>query len=120
MSFSFLQLHKWDKLKVVRKVINAAIEIKRSKKEIGSSLEADVQIYLGEDYLKLSKNIDLSEYFITSKAEAKPLNDNDELFKVDGVDNIKALVKKAKGEKCSRCWKILETSCERDNCGLKS
>ena len=48
---------KLDKLKIVRNVVNAAIEIKRSSKEIGSSLEANVQIYLGEMYLKLVKDL---------------------------------------------------------------
>ena len=33
---------------------------------------------------------------------------------------IKILVKKAKGNKCSRCWKILQNPCERNNCGLKN
>ena len=111
---------KWNKLKVIRNVANAAIEIKRSSKEIGSSLEADIQIYLGEEYLKLVKNIDLSEYFITSKAEVKTMINDDKLFKLDEVDNVKVLIKKAKGSKCSRCWKILQTPCERSNCGLKN
>ena len=83
-------------------------------------MEADVQVYLGEEYLKFSKGVDLSEYFITSKAMANPLTDDDGLFKLDGVDNIKVLVKKAKGEKCSRCWKILESPCKRNRCGLKN
>ena len=111
---------KWNKLQIVRNVANAAIEAKRSNKDIGSSLEADVQIYLNEEYLNLTKDFDLSEYFITSKAQAKPLINNDKLFKLDEVDNIKVLVKKAEGEKCSRCWKILQTPCERSNCGLKN
>ncbi len=111
---------KWNKLKTMRNVTNAAIEVKRASKEIGSSLEADVQVYLGDEYLKFSKDIDLSEYFITSKAIANPLTDNDKLFKLNGVDNIKVLVKKAKGEKCSRCWKILEGPCKRNRCGLKN
>jgi isoleucyl-tRNA synthetase len=111
---------KWNKLKAIRNVANAAIEIKRSSKEIGSSLEADIQIYLGEEYLKLVKDVDLSEYFITSKAEAKTMINDDKLFKLDGVDNVKVLVKKAKGNKCSRCWKILQAPCERSNCGLKN
>ena len=111
---------KWDKLKIVRNVANAAIEIKRSNKDIGSSLEADVQIYLDDEYLKLVKNVDLSEYFITSKAEAKPMVNNNKFFKLEGVDNITVSVKKAKGEKCSRCWKILEVPCERSNCSLKN
>ena len=111
---------KWDKLKIIRNVANAAIEIKRSSKDIGSSLAADVVIYLGKEYLELVKNIDLSEYFITSKANAKPIINDDKLFKLDEVENVKILVTKAKGKKCSRCWKILENSCQRNNCGLKN
>ena len=104
----------------MRNVVNAAIEVKRSSKEIGSSLDADIQVYLGEEYFKLTNDVDLSEYFITSKAERKPMIDDDKLFKLDGTDDIKVLVKKAKGEKCSRCWKILENPCKRNNCGLKN
>jgi isoleucyl-tRNA synthetase len=111
---------KWDKLKIVRTVANAAIEIKRSGKEIGSSLEADVKVYLGKEYLQFVDKVDLSELFITSKAEAKPMIDDSNLFKLNDLDKIKISVKKAKGKKCSRCWKVLETSCERNNCGLKN
>ena len=111
---------KWSKLRIIRNVANAAIEIKRSSKEIGSSLEADVQIYLGKEYLKLVKDVNLSEYFITSKANARPIIKDDKLFKLDEVDDIKVLITKAKGKKCPRCWKILEKICQRNNCGLKN
>jgi len=111
---------KWNKLKIIRNVANAAIEIKRSSKEIGSSLEANVQIYLDKEYLNLVKDVNLSEYFITSKASAMLMVNDDKLFKLDEVDNIKVLVTKAKGKKCSRCWKILENVCQRNNCGLKN
>jgi isoleucyl-tRNA synthetase len=111
---------KWGKLKIIRNVANAAIEVKRSTKDIGSSLEADVEIYLGDEYLKLVKDINLSEYFITSIANAKPITANDKLFKLEGVTDVSVLVKKAKGEKCSRCWKILQNPCKRSNCGLKN
>ena len=47
------------------------------------------------------------------------IND-DKLFKLDEVENVKVLVKKAERKKCSRCWKILENPCERNNCGLKN
>ena len=111
---------KWEKLKIVRNVANAAIETKRSAKEIGSSLEADIKVYLSEEYLKLTEKVNLSEYFITSKAEAKPFIDDDKLFMLDGINDIKVLVKKADGKKCSRCWKILKDPCDRINCGLKN
>ena len=111
---------KWNKLKVIRSVANAAIEIKRSSKDIGSSLEADIEIYLNKEYLDIVSNVNLSDYFITSKAQAKPMVENDKLFSLEEVSGIKALVKKAEGRKCSRCWKILKNPCERNNCGLKN
>jgi len=111
---------KWNKIKIIRNVANAAIEIKRASKEIGSSLEADVQVYLEQEYLKASTGVDLSECLITSKAVVKTMINNDNLFKLDEVREIKVLVKKAQGKKCSRCWKILKTSCERSNCGLRN
>ncbi len=104
---------KWEKFKIIRKVVNAAMEVKRANKDIGSSLEADVEIYLSNDYLETIKELDLSENFITSKAEAKKLVEDKKLFKIDGIENIKVFVKKAEGEKCPRCWKIFPKPCQR-------
>jgi len=104
---------KWEKFKKIRKVVNAAMEIKRSDKDIGSSLEADVQIYLKEDYLEVVKNLDLSENFITSKAEAKKMSNDNNFFKIDGIEGIRVFVKKADGQKCQRCWKISPGPCVR-------
>ena len=104
---------KWEKLKIIRSVVNAGIEVKRSSKDIGSSLEADIEVYLGEEYLNLVKDINLSEYFITSKASAKSMINNDKIFKLNDISDVGVVVEKAKGEKCSRCWKILGNLCER-------
>ena len=115
------KLHeKWEKLKLIRKVVNAGIEVKRSTKEIGSSLEADIDVYLGEEYLKITKDINLSEYFITSKAGAKRMINSDKIFKLEDISNVGVLVKKAEGEKCSRCWKILGNPCDRCRDALKN
>ena len=107
--------NKWNKLKLVRQVCNVAIEVKRTNKELGSSLEADLEIFLDKKYLDLVKNIDLSEFCITSKAKAQILNGQKdlELFKLENIQGIGVLVKKAVGNKCPRCWKIFEESCNR-------
>ena len=94
---------KWDQLFEIKQEANIAIESKRSSKVIGSSLEADVKLSLNKKKYDLLKNIDLAEYLITSKAEKV-------LYK---EDEIKIEVKKAKGKKCPRCWKILEQNCKR-------
>ena len=101
-------------------MVNAGIEVIRSSKDIGSSLEADIEVYLGEEYLNLVKDINLSEYFITSKASAKKMIDDNKIFKLDEISNVGVLVQKAKGEKCSRCWKILGNLCERCSGVLKN
>ena len=108
---------KWKKFKNIKKVVNAAIEIKRANKDIGSSLEADVKVYLDDDYLKIIKDFDLPECFITSKAESKKMINDENIFKLDELKGIRVLVKKAEGEKCPRCWKIFPGICE--SCNIK-
>jgi len=105
---------KWNKISHIRQVCNAGIEEKRSAKELGSSLEADLEIYLNDQYLKLIKNIDLSEFCITSNAVAKLLGSEEKnLFHIENIEGIKVLVNKAQGNKCPRCWKIVKGACTR-------
>ena len=98
---------KWSKLYKIKQNANIAIEEKRINKEIGSSLEAQIKISVKKEKFDLMKNLNLAEYFITSKAE-KILSDKEHIE-----------VTKATGKKCERCWKILEKRCLRKNCQLK-
>ena len=95
---------KWSKLFKIKQQANIAIEEKRSNKEIGSSLEAEIKIITSNENFKLLENLDLAEYFITSKAEK---------IKSENKNELKIEVKKTTGTKCSRCWKILEKNCSR-------
>ena len=91
---------KWEKLLKVRQQVNVAIEEKRSNKIIGSSLEADIEITLPKDEFDILKKIDAKELFITSNVIQNISKDKN--------NEISVIVKKAKGIKCSRCWKIVE------------
>ena len=97
--------NKWRDLYKVKQIANIAIEEKRTSKDIGSSLEADIEILSSKKVYNLLEGLDLPEYFITSKAQ-KTISKNTK-------DEIKVIVKKAAGSKCNRCWKILNTNCER-------
>ena len=99
---------KWEELFKIKQEANIAIEEKRSSKEIGSSLEAKIKLSVNKKEFELLKNLDLAEYFITSKAE-KILSNN---------KKIKVEVNKASGTKCQRCWKILENKCNRTECPI--
>ena len=94
---------KWLELIKLRNVCNISIEEKRVSKEIGSSLEAELEIHLNKKWSEITRGIDFSELCITSKAQIL-FTDNDDL-------NVKTL--KAKGSKCSICWKISEEACPR-------
>ncbi len=94
---------KWEELIKIRNICNISIEEKRANKEIGSSLEADLDIHLDQKFEEITKNIDFSELCITSKARIS--------FK-ENIE-ISALTTKAKGTKCPVCWKISEVSCVR-------
>ena len=95
---------KWNSLFKIKQEANIAIEEKRASKIIGSSLEADLTITTSKENYELLEGMDLAEYFITSKANKK-LSQTNGVFKID--------VKKANGNKCPRCWKILEDKCLR-------
>ena len=99
---------KWKDLFAIKQKVNIAIEEKRAQKEIGSSLEADVSLYLKDNDIKLLEGLDLEEYFITSKVNLQKSPDQD----------MKIEVKRSSGSKCTLCWKILEKKCERKNCGI--
>tara|TARA_B100000579_G_scaffold318328_1_gene267860 strand:- start:3 stop:1061 length:1059 start_codon:yes stop_codon:yes gene_type:complete len=95
----------WEKIKKIRDEANISIENQRANKTIGSSLEADIQIKLKNNYYKLAKKNDFSEICITSLANVAEDNNMEH--------DIQVTCKKAKGKKCPVCWKISETSCEK-------
>ena len=90
----------------IRDVCNMSIEEKRANKDIGSSLEASLEIKMNKKLLDISKNIDFAELCITSYA--KILEHDDE--------SIMVKTSKAKGNKCSLCWKIKDAKCSRAAC----
>ncbi len=94
---------KWLELIKIRNFSNVSIEEKRSLKEIGSSLEANLKIKLNDKYRDMVKNIDFSELCITSKVE----------ITFSEKIEIEVDTSKAKGVKCPVCWKINPNSCVR-------
>jgi len=97
---------KWTELIKIRDKCNSSIEIKRASKEIGSSLEASLTIYLNEGLMKISQGVDFSELCITSGATIEKNKDNIS-------EDIVVKTIKAKGDKCPVCWKINTKPCVR-------
>jgi len=104
-------IEKWEKLFDMRKDISKALEIARSEKKIGHSLDAQVDIYPSSELYEFFKGFeDLQYVFIVSKVvlhdpqEAAPEN----AYVSEDYD-LKITVTRAPGEKCERCWMYSET-----------
>ncbi|EKE10045.1 MAG: hypothetical protein ACD_16C00082G0008 [uncultured bacterium] len=99
---------KYEGLREIRKVMTGALEMARAAKHIGSSLQAQVEVFLSPSYKSAIEGVDLAELSITSRATAIDTHTIPENgFQLDEVPNVAVLVNPAFGNKCARCWKIL-------------
>nr|MCA8836105.1 class I tRNA ligase family protein [Pseudomonadota bacterium] len=105
---------RWETIRNVRKVVTGAIEIERTNKTIGSSLEAAPIVYVKTPLLfDILQGVGLSDICITSiNMSSSPLIEvkktPDGAFRLPDVPNVAVVFEKAEGEKCARCWKIGE------------
>ena len=99
---------KWASLRQVRRSVTAALEIERSAKVIGASLEAAPVVHIEDpQMLAAARSVDFADLCITSAialtADAAP----PEAFRLPEVAGVGVLFERAPGDKCQRCWKIL-------------
>ena len=99
---------KYEKLRDIRKVMTGALEVARASKEIGSSLQGNLTVFLDPAYRESINGVDLAELAIVSSLKVEDGKIPEDVFKLDEVEGVGALVSLASGEKCARCWKILE------------
>ena len=100
---------RFDTLMLIRNDVLKALEVARSDKGIGKSLEAKITVYVPEelnDVFKLD-DIDYGQFFIVSKFEEGKLSAMPE--SALKLETVGVLVEQADGEKCDRCWTISET-----------
>jgi isoleucyl-tRNA synthetase len=99
---------KWRKVRLVRRVVNGAIEIERAAKRIGSSLEAAPLVYVADrELLSALDGVDLAEVAITSAASLVAGEGPPGAFRLEDVPGVAVEPRRAEGRKCARSWKIL-------------
>tara|TARA_B100000963_G_scaffold162282_1_gene141100 strand:+ start:4008 stop:6797 length:2790 start_codon:yes stop_codon:yes gene_type:complete len=93
----------WEKILEIRSEVNKYIEEARNDGIIGSSLEANLEIFCNKEHFELlSKFADeLRFLFITSEAKVIESNNEGDITNINGV-NIKVI--KTSHQKCIRCW----------------
>ena len=99
---------KWQKIRDLRRVVTGALEIERANRAIGSSLQAAPIVYAEPAYHAALKGLDLAEIAIASdavlRADAAPPG----AFTLADVPGVAVIPQPAGGNKCQRCWKVLE------------
>lgn len=99
---------QFGKILKSREVVTRAIEPLRADKKVGSSLEVAVYVK-AEDSKVLEDNAsDLADIYIVSQAMLTETEPYDEIMNEHSEDGYTVWVTRAKGEKCSRCWKYRE------------
>jgi isoleucyl-tRNA synthetase len=102
-------VRKWSRIRELRRVLTGALELARADKSIGSSLEAAPVLVVTDAADKaLFDTIDLAEIAITSTAAVEVASDLAGLYAVAEIKGAAAKFAKADGEKCARCWRVLE------------
>jgi len=99
---------KWGKVRQARRVVTAALEVQRTDKVIGASLEAAPVLHLRDaDMLEALKSVTFEDICITSDLSLTGDPMPSEAFRLPEIEGVGVVFEKAEGEKCGRCWKVL-------------
>ena len=98
---------KWAAVRRVRRVVTGALEVERTAKVIGASLEAAPTVYVSADDAAILETVSFDDLCITSGIHVATDAAPADAFTLDDVDGVAVVFAKAEGEKCQRCWKIL-------------
>ncbi len=111
-------VEKWKVLRQLKEVTDKALELARSKKLIGNSLEADIYVDIKDrDFKAIIDKVDkdsLSDICIVSHFNMGSIDDFIERY-YDEDKKIEVYVARAKGKKCERCWKFDESVGDNDS-----
>jgi len=101
---------KWENIRALRKAVTGALEVDRRQKRIGSSLQAEVVVYVADrSRAEALAECDLAELSITSTASIIVGAGPGDAFRHEDVAGIAVVSRAAPGAKCDRCWQLLPT-----------
>ena len=98
---------KWATVRRARRVVTGALEVERTGKVIGASLEAAPTVHVTADVAKVLETTAFEDLCITSAITISTEPAPEGAFRLDDVADIAVVFAHAAGDKCERCWKIL-------------
>jgi isoleucyl-tRNA synthetase len=96
----------WQQVMLVRNAVSKELEKSRGKGDIGSSLNAELELYCNPEYLEILNQLagELHFIFITSNASVMAEQHSPEDAIQTELEGIKLKVIVSEHHKCVRCW----------------
>jgi len=96
----------WDAIIAARVAIGPALEGARKAGQIGSSLDAELDLYASDDRLRQLEGLgdELRFALIASEVRIHPIAERPETASVTDLDGLAVLVTPSDHVKCARCW----------------
>ncbi len=99
---------KWRDVRRARRAVTAALEVQRTNKVIGASLEAAPVVHIDNaELLAALQSVPFEDICITSDITLTADPAPEDAFRMPETQEIGVIFEQADGEKCQRCWKIL-------------
>ncbi len=98
---------KWERIRHVRRTVTAALEVQRTAKVIGASLEAAPVVFVTPEMMAVLETVAFEEVCITSCVWLSTAAPPAGAFRLSDVPEVAVEFRMADGEKCQRCWQIL-------------
>ncbi|MUG81525.1 isoleucine--tRNA ligase [Commensalibacter melissae] len=103
---------RWIQLRSIRRIITTEIENMRREGIIKSSLQAAVELNFSEEEAALFGHYDWAELVIVSRVDINIIPGSASLYSVEtkqgGEGHAAPRIRVATGNKCARCWKVLD------------
>lgn len=101
-------LEYWQKVIAIKTAVNKQLESLRAEGKIGSSLQAEVELFANDDYYTILTSLsdELRFILITSSAKILRLSeaDNQQEMTDTELEGLKVSIKPSSNNKCIRCW----------------
>jgi len=104
-------ISKWSMLTDLKSEVSKALELCRSEKVIGHSLDAQVRLVLPKNICSvLGDNYsDFKFIFIVSSVKVvNSLEEGDTVYSSEKIEGLEVGVSRMGGQKCERCWNYFE------------
>ncbi len=100
---------KWALILKARRAVTGALEIERREKRIGASLEAAPTIHTDDEAVREAMaSVDMAEISITSGVTLGEGAAPDNAVRIEDAPGVAIVPVEAVGQKCERCWRVLE------------